>query len=127
MEREAFAADPSNSGTHSASLGGAGGKAGKESEYEGILPKWADLSADIVPTKAWHRLKHFIDKAGLRMEYECDYRAENERLRGKYGLPLRAGHLVAGYEREVALFTRWHLRIHGAPPSRWPWQTPEET
>jgi hypothetical protein len=56
------------------------------------------------------------------MEYQAEYRAENEALRDKYELPLRGGHIVAGYERETMLFKRWHLRIHGAPPSRWPWQ-----
>lgn len=92
-------------------------------EYDGILPRWEDLSADIVPTKAWNRLKHFAEDAGVRVEMAADYRRERDALEAKYGLPLRAGHLVAGYEREVEFFKRWHLRVHGAPPSRWPWQS----
>jgi hypothetical protein len=72
--------------------------------------------------RAWNRLKHAIDSAGLRLEYQADLQRENERLRDLFGLPLRGKHVLEGYEREVWLFKRWHVRIHGAPPSRWPWQ-----
>ena len=108
-------------------LRGAGGKDGKNGEYEGIFVNPLDRSSDMVPLRAWNKLKHAIDDAGLRMEYQADYRAEAERLRDRYGLPLLAGKCVVGYEREVMLFKRWHLRLYGAAPSRWPWQDAKET
>ena len=117
--------DLSNSSTHSASIGGAGGEVGPsvgEDEYEGIFTRWEDQSSEIVPVKAWNRLKHAIDAAGLRMEYQADYQRENEQLRDLFDLPLRGKDVVAGYEREVWLFKRWHLRIWKHEPSRWPWQ-----
>jgi hypothetical protein len=119
--------DLSNSGSHSASLGGVGGKKANGVEYEGIYPRWEDHSSDMVPVKAWNKLKHAIDAAGLRMEYQADYRAECERLRDRYGLPLLGGKITAGYQAEVWIFKRWHMRVYGAAPSRWPWQSPEES
>ena len=109
--------------THSASVGGAGGKAGgRVGEYDGIWLNPTDRSSDMVPIRAWHRLKHFIDLAGLRMEFEADYRATADKLHEKFGLPLRGGAAeTAGFEQEVWLFKRWHQRIHGGSPSRWPW------
>lgn len=92
-------------------------------EYEGIYPRWEDHSSEMVPVKAWNKLKHAIDAAGLRMEYQADYRTECERLREKYGLPLLGGKITAGFQAEVWLFKRWHMRIHGVPPSRWPWES----
>jgi hypothetical protein len=109
-------------------LGGAGGPVrlpAGEGEYEGIFQDPDVHSYEIVPTKAWNRLKHAIDAAGLRMEYQADYRAENERLRTTYGLPLRGKNVLDGYEREVWLFKRWHLRIWKREPTRWPWQSLE--
>ena len=131
MEREAFPLKsvPSNSGPNIPLLGGAGGNEGKrawEKEYEGIFQDPDVWSYEIVPVKAWNKLKHAIDAAGLRMEYQADYQRENERLRDTFGLPLRGRHLLEGYEREVWLFKRWHLRIHGSPPSRWPWEAIQE-
>ncbi len=117
---------PSNPGSHSASLGGAGGPVRQPAgggEYEGILQNPDVHSYEIVPVKAWNRLKHAIDAAGLRLEYQADYRAENERLREAFGLPLRGRHLLEGYEAEIAIFKRWHRRIWGSDPARWPWQS----
>ena len=120
----------SNSGSHSPLLGGAGGPVRRpagEGEYEGIFQDPEVWSYEIVPPKAWNKLKHAIDRAGLRMEYQADYQRENERLRDLFDLPLRGRHVLEGYEREVWLFKRWHLRIHGSPPSRWPWEAIQET
>ena len=127
MEREAFPLKsvPSNSAPHIPLLGGAGGNEGGrpwEKEYEGIFQDPDVHSYEIVPHKAWNRLKHAIDAAGLRLEYQADYQRENERLRDLFDLPLRGKHVLEGYEREAWLFKRWHLRVHGSSPSRWPWQ-----
>ncbi len=108
-------------------LGGAGGGERESGEYEGIALHPFDRSSDAVPGKAWNKLKYAIDAAGLRMEFQDDYRAEADRLHAAFGIPLRASHCTAGYDAEIALFKRWHLRIHGSPPTRWPWQDLEST
>lgn len=119
-------ADSSNSGTHSPSLGGAGGPKEIGPEYDGISPRWEDHSSDLVPVRSWHRLKWKLDKLGLRLEFEADYRRERDALDEKHGLPLRGGvPQVVGYEREVQLFKRWHVRAWGQAPARWPWVAPE--
>jgi hypothetical protein len=107
-------------------LGGPGGSKDTGPEYDGILPRWDDHSSDLIPIRAWHRLKWKLDQLGLRLDFEADYRAEAQRLHDQYGLPLRGGKAqTAGYEREVALFKRWHLKAWGRTPSRWPWEKPE--
>jgi len=125
MEREAFPLKPDlyNSPPHSASLGGVGGKAWKNGEYDGVWLNPDERSSDIVPVRAWHMLKWKLDDLGLRLEFEADYRRERDHLADAYGMPLRGGSdQTAGYEREVFLFKRWHLRAWGSEPSRWPWQ-----
>ena len=72
--------------------------------------------------RAWNRLKWKLDQVGLRLDFQADYRAESDELHAKHGLPLRGGSVLAGYDRELLLFKRWHLKAWGAEPQRWPWQ-----
>ena len=98
----------------------------KEADYDGIQPDWRDRTSDMVPVRAWNRLKARLDAVGLRQEYEAEYRRQRDDLAEKFGLPLRASTAVIGYEREVLLFKNWHRRAWGSDPKRWPWEFTDE-
>jgi len=75
------------------------------------------MGGSFVPDQFWGRLKHALDRTGLRTEYLAEYGAARDRFVAQGDA--RDRHVEA--TAEMALFKRWTLRVIG-PQRLWPWE-----